>query len=57
MDLFASNNRALINPKEWFLSGKPIPRRLHPPQDCVDFYTDPASRGYLADPKLVAENR
>lgn len=33
-----------------FLSGKPIPRRLHPTQDAVEFYTNAANRGYLADP-------
>ena len=27
-----------------------VPRRLTPPADAVGFYTDPANRGYLADP-------
>jgi hypothetical protein len=40
-----------------FLTGKPIPRRLHPTQDAVEFYTNPETRGYLADPAKVAEHR
>ena len=40
-----------------FLEGKPIPRRLHPPADCIGFYSSPENRGYLADPRLVAEER
>ena len=34
-----------------------VPRRLTPPADAVGFYTDPANRGYLADPRRVAEER
>jgi len=37
--------------------GEPIPKRLLPPPDCIGFYTDPKSRGYLADPALIAEER
>ena len=33
-----------------FLSGKPIPRRLQPTQDAVEFYTNAENRGYLSDP-------
>jgi len=28
-----------------------------PPEDAVEYYTDPRNRGYLADPDLVAEER
>jgi large subunit ribosomal protein L15 len=28
-----------------------------PPEDAVEYYTDPKNRGYLADPDLVAEER
>lgn len=28
-----------------------------PPEDAVEYYTDPKKRGYLADPDLVAEER
>ncbi|VDK66174.1 unnamed protein product [Anisakis simplex] len=40
---------AAVNPQKWFLSGKPIPRRLAPPESLLDYYTDPRNRGYLAD--------
>ena len=39
------------------LLGGPIPRRKLPPEDAVGYYTDPKSRGYLADPEKVAEER
>jgi len=48
---------ALSNPNRWFQSGKPIPKRLTPPQDCVGFYSSAENRGYLADPRLIAEQR
>lgn len=37
--------------------GKAIPRRMLPPQNLIEYYTDPKNRGYLADPQLVAEER
>lgn len=37
------------------LLGSPIPRRLLPPQNAIEYYTDPNFRGYLADPEKVAE--
>ncbi|XP_037084974.1 39S ribosomal protein L15, mitochondrial-like [Pollicipes pollicipes] len=40
-----------------WLYGVPIPRRALPPQDAVGFYTDPRTRGYLADPEQVARDR
>jgi len=49
--------KALANPVQWFHSGQPIPKRLTPPQDCVGFYSSPENRGYLADPRLIAEQR
>ena len=33
------------------ISGAPIPRRLAPPQDLMEYYSNPANRGYLACPK------
>lgn len=48
---------ALINPKAFFESGSPIPRRMFPPKNAIDYYTNPANRGYLADPQKVAEER
>jgi len=49
--------KALASPKDWFSEGKPVPRRLTPPQDCIGFYSSPENRGYLADPRAVAEHR
>jgi len=54
-DIFCVN--ALSDPKRYFSLGHPVPRRLTPPADAVGFYTDPANRGYLADPRRVAEER
>ncbi|XP_060537959.1 large ribosomal subunit protein uL15m [Pantherophis guttatus] len=47
----------LCKPVLFFQRGKPIPRRMLPPEDLVRYYTDPANRGYLADPSKVAEAR
>jgi len=48
---------AIRNPKKWFEKGVPIPRRMLPPQDAVDYYTDPKNRGYLADPEAISHER
>lgn len=48
---------AVKNPSKWFEKGVPIPRRMLPPQDAVDYYTDPKNRGYLADPEAVSHER
>lgn len=47
----------LCKPVVFFLRGKPIPKRMLPPEDLVRYYTDPRNRGYLADPAKVAEAR
>lgn len=47
----------LCKPVVFFLRGKPIPKRMLPPEDLVRYYTDPRNRGYLADPSKVAEAR
>lgn len=47
----------LCKPAVFFLRGKPIPKRMLPPEDLVRYYTDPRNRGYLADPSKVAEAR
>jgi len=49
--------KALSDPQRHFMAGRPVPRRLTPPADCAVRYADPAARGYLADPRLVAEER
>lgn len=48
---------AVRNPNKWFEKGVPIPRRMLPPQDAVDYYTDPKNRGYLADPEAISYER
>ena len=48
---------ALRNPLKFFERGAPIPRRLAPPQDLMEYYSNPVNRGYLACPKAVAEER
>nr|XP_026696560.1 39S ribosomal protein L15, mitochondrial [Ciona intestinalis] len=48
---------ALCNPVEYFLMGKPIHKRLLPPQELVTYYTDPKVRGYLSDPAKIWEER
>lgn len=37
--------------------GIPIPRRMIPPPDAIEYYSDPAKRGYLADPEKISEER
>jgi len=41
----------------FFRKGVPIPKRMVPPEDAIEYYTDPKFRGYLADPEKVAEER
>jgi large subunit ribosomal protein L15 len=49
--------QAMRNPKKWFERGTPLPRRMIPPQDAIEYYTDPKNRGYLADPAKISEER
>jgi len=48
---------ALADPAKFFQTGAPIPRRLTPPANLMEFYVTAKNRGYLADPKEVAEER
>uniref|UniRef100_A0A2R5LKM5 Large ribosomal subunit protein uL15m n=1 Tax=Ornithodoros turicata TaxID=34597 RepID=A0A2R5LKM5_9ACAR len=48
---------ALVDPEKFFLKGIPIPKRMLPPEDGIGYYSDPKSRGYLADPEQVASER
>lgn len=48
---------AAINPEAYFRGGRPIPKRMIPPEDAIEYYTDPKFRGYLADPEKIAEER
>lgn len=47
----------LVNTQKWLEKGVPIPRRMLPPQDAIDYYTNPKNRGYLADPEEISKER
>lgn len=49
--------QALTDALAFFKKGIPIPRCALPPQDAVEYYTDPKFRGYLADPEKIVEER
>lgn len=48
---------AMKNPRLFFDRGVPIPKRMIPPQDAIEYYTDPKTRGYLADPEVISQER
>lgn len=48
---------ALAKPYKFFKTGEPIPKRLLPPPNAIDYYTDPKNRGYLADSAEVEKER
>lgn len=48
---------AMKNTKAFFEKGVPIPKRMIPPQDAIEYYTDPKTRGYLADPEAISHER
>ncbi|XP_011311592.1 39S ribosomal protein L15, mitochondrial [Fopius arisanus] len=48
---------ALSDAEKFFKRGEPIPRRMLPPSDCLEYYSSAATRGYLADPDKVAYER
>ncbi|XP_072401387.1 large ribosomal subunit protein uL15m [Diabrotica undecimpunctata] len=49
--------QAMVNSKKFFERGIPIPRRMMPPPDAIEHYSDPAKRGYLADPEKISQER
>ena len=49
--------QALKNPRKWFEKGTPIPIRMIPPQDAIEYYSNPKNRGYLADPEAISHER
>ncbi|KAF5269162.1 hypothetical protein FQR65_LT02462 [Abscondita terminalis] len=49
--------QCMINPKKFFERGVPIPKRMIPPKDAIEYYTDPSKRGYLADPQEISRER
>ncbi|KAM3964849.1 LOW QUALITY PROTEIN: mitochondrial ribosomal protein L15 [Aphomia sociella] len=46
----------LKNPKKFFETGQAIPRRMIPP-DLIEYYSQAANRGYLADPESISQER
>lgn len=48
---------AAKDPLKYFKKGVPIPKRLLPPEDAIEYYSDAKNRGYLADPDKIAEER
>lgn len=41
----------------FFTTGVPIPRRLLPPSDCLEYYMSAKTRGYLANPEEISRER
>lgn len=39
------------------VSGEPIPRRMLPSRDVIEYYSNPLNRGYLADPEQISHER
>lgn len=48
---------ALSNVDKFFNRGEPIPRRLLPPADCLEYYSSATTRGYLANPEEISQER
>jgi len=49
--------QAVTNTLGFFKKGLPIPRCALPPQDAIEYYTNPDTRGYLANPEDVRKAR
>lgn len=47
----------LVKPVPFFMTGKPIPKRLLPGEDLLPYYMDANNRGYLADPEQIQAAR
>lgn len=52
-----SSLQAMRDTRKFFERGVPIPERMIPPQDAIEYYTDPKTRGYLADPEAISQER
>lgn len=48
---------AMMNAEKFLQKGEPIPRRVLPPMDCLEYYSSAATRGYLADPEKISKER
>ncbi|XP_050307204.1 39S ribosomal protein L15, mitochondrial [Anthonomus grandis grandis] len=49
--------QAMCDTKRFFERGIPIPRRMIPPPDAIEYYSSAKNRGYLADPEEVSKER
>lgn len=49
--------QAMLNTEKFFVRGVPIPRRMIPREDLVEYFTNAENRGYLADPEKVSDHR
>ncbi|ENN77297.1 39S ribosomal protein L15, mitochondrial [Dendroctonus ponderosae] len=49
--------QAMCDTKKFFERGMPIPRRMIPPPDAIEYYSSATNRGYLADPEKISEER
>ena len=49
--------KIMSNIQRFLKQGTPIPKCKLPPQDAIEYYTDPKNRGYLADPEEVRKAR
>lgn len=47
----------LKNPKKFFETGQALPRRMIPPADAIEYYTNAETRGYLADVEKISQER
>lgn len=48
---------SIVNPEKFFKKGVPIPKRMLPPENAVDYYSSAQNRGYLADPDEISKER
>ena len=49
--------RAMTNPLHFLQNSSPIPLCKLPPEDALEYYSNPKNRGYLADPEKIKEER
>merc|ERR1712193_314569 len=48
---------AAVNPVDYFLKGRPIEKRMSPPNHLWEYYTRPEFRGYLAKSEQIEEEK
>ncbi|VDO27026.1 unnamed protein product [Haemonchus placei] len=49
--------QAAVDPKAWFLSGRPVPARKAPPPSLLEYYRNASNRGYLAEVEELVDAR